>query len=93
MLGDNRDNSTDSRYFGFFPRRRIVGRATADVISLDIHHGCRPRWQRFFSSLLGVCSRSDAKLLAVRSTANKIFTVCACLRVSAVEIAVFQNRQ
>lgn len=26
MLGDNRDNSGDSRYFRFVPRKQIVGR-------------------------------------------------------------------
>jgi signal peptidase I len=51
MLGDNRDNSADSRYFGFVKRRRVVGRVTSIVISLDIHNGYRPRWERFFTSV------------------------------------------
>lgn len=51
MMGDNRDNSADSRYFGFVDRSRIVGQATAIVISLDISHGYRPRWERFFTCL------------------------------------------
>lgn len=51
MMGDNRDNSADSRYFGFVERDRIVGQATAIVISLDIHNNYRPRWDRFFTKL------------------------------------------
>jgi len=35
MMGDNRDNSADSRYFGFVPRRSIIGRATRIILSLD----------------------------------------------------------
>jgi signal peptidase I len=51
MMGDNRDNSADSRYFGFVERNRIVGQATAVVASFDIHHHQWPRWGRFFSKL------------------------------------------
>ena len=51
MMGDNRDNSADSRYFGFVDRNRIVGQATAVVASLDINNNYRPRWERFFTKL------------------------------------------
>ncbi|MGD9157871.1 MAG: signal peptidase I [Desulfobacteraceae bacterium] len=51
MMGDNRFNSYDSRFFGFVDRRLIVGRATAIVISLDINNWYKPRFDRFFSSL------------------------------------------
>lgn len=51
LMGDNRDNSRDSRWFGFVERSRIVGRATAVVVSLDPDHYYLPRWSRFFHSL------------------------------------------
>jgi len=51
MMGDNRDNSFDSRYFGAVERKRIMGKATAVVLSLDHDHYWFPRSQRFFSSL------------------------------------------
>jgi len=51
MLGDNRDNSADSRIFGFVPRERILGRATAVAMSFDINRGYKPRWERFFNTL------------------------------------------
>ena len=53
MMGDNRDNSFDSRYYGSVPRRQIVGRATSVVMSLDRANYWIPRWHRFFSSLRG----------------------------------------
>lgn len=51
MMGDNRDNSFDSRYFGAVARNRIVGKATAVVMSLDRNHYWLPREHRFFSPL------------------------------------------
>ena len=41
----------ESRYFGFVPRRHIVGEALPVVISLDIFNGYRPRWKRSFTRL------------------------------------------
>ena len=47
LLGDNRDNSEDSRYLGFFPRNEIVGRAHHVVASLDPENHYLARMQRF----------------------------------------------
>ena len=51
MMGDSRDNSEDSRYFGFVPRETIVGRAHRVAYSLDADRWYRPRADRFFSPL------------------------------------------
>lgn len=51
MMGDNRDSSRDSRYFGFIQRDQVVGRALSVVISLDINNRYKPRWERFFTAL------------------------------------------
>jgi len=50
MLGDNRDRSADSRYFGLVDRRLIVGRATSVVLSRD-QSFLHPRFNRFFKEL------------------------------------------
>ena len=51
VMGDNRDESADSRFFGFVSRDAIVGRATAVAASVDPSHHYRPRWQRFCRAL------------------------------------------
>ncbi len=51
MMGDNRDDSFDSRFWGTVERQQIIGRATAVAISFAGPHSWKPRWDRFFSSL------------------------------------------
>jgi len=51
MLGDNRDNSADSRYFGFVPRRNIVGHATRVAFSLNPDHHYLPRGSRTLEAI------------------------------------------
>ncbi len=50
MMGDNRDNSADSRYFGFVDRKLIIGRAITVVLSRDKSF-LHLRWNRFFQEL------------------------------------------
>ena len=51
LLGDDRDNSMDSRYLGFFPRNEIVGRSHYVVVSLDPDNHYLPRAHRFGAPL------------------------------------------
>ena len=50
LMGDHRDDSFDSRFWGFADRAAIVGRASAVALSFDFG-AWRPRWNRFFSTL------------------------------------------
>ena len=47
MMGDNRDNSADSRYIGPVPRHLLVGRAHHLVLSVAFKENWLPRWERF----------------------------------------------
>jgi signal peptidase I len=47
MMGDNRDNSADSRYIGPVPRHLMVGRAHHLVLSVAFKEDWLPRWERF----------------------------------------------
>ena len=51
VMGDNRDNSNDSRFIGLIDRRRIVGKATAVAFSFDRSHHFAPRFERFFKPI------------------------------------------
>ena len=51
MLGDNRDNSADSRFIGFVPRNLLFGRAERVLVSADMLGHYAPRFERFGMSL------------------------------------------
>ncbi len=48
MMGDNRHNSHDSRYWGFVPEDHIVGKGFFIWLSIDRDRG-GIRWNRFFN--------------------------------------------
>lgn len=51
VLGDNRNNSADSRFIGLIPRKEIIGRAKHVVISLNYDNYYFPRTNRFLHKL------------------------------------------
>ena len=51
VMGDNRDNSKDSRMFGFVERKSIIGQAKGVITSFNIKDKYQPRFGRFFDSL------------------------------------------
>jgi signal peptidase I len=63
VMGDNRDNSQDSRYWGFLPRSYIKGKALmiywsfdygtdeASVGAVVAHFFTRTRWERLFHQI------------------------------------------
>jgi signal peptidase I len=46
MVGDNRDNSTDGRYFGFVDETLLVGKATRIWFNWDLQRSGGPKWSR-----------------------------------------------
>lgn len=51
VLGDNRDNSADSRAIGFVPRHEIIGKSESVVLSLNYDNYFLPRSERFLTAL------------------------------------------
>lgn len=54
VLGDNRHNSADSRYWGFVPENHIIGKATKILFSInhkDINLLNKIRWNRCFKKI------------------------------------------
>ncbi|WP_298221723.1 signal peptidase I [Flavobacterium sp.] len=55
MMGDNRHNSEDSRYWGYVPENHIVGKPVFIWMSLDSHASglAKIRWERLFTTVGG----------------------------------------
>ncbi|WDF78744.1 signal peptidase I [Mucilaginibacter sp. KACC 22773] len=53
MMGDNRHNSTDSRYWGFLPEDHVVGKALFTWMSIDstASFANKIRWSRLFRGI------------------------------------------
>jgi len=50
MMGDNRHNSADSRFWGFVPEDHIVGKTVLVLMSIDKRDdGSHIRWDRWFN--------------------------------------------
>lgn len=51
MMGDNRHNSADSRFWGFVPENHIVGKAMYVLLSLNKGNSGLSRWNRWFTKI------------------------------------------
>lgn len=51
VLGDNRDNSSDSRVYSFIPRGELMGRSSSVIFSLDSDNRYLPRGERFLAGI------------------------------------------
>ncbi len=51
MLGDNRDNSFDSRFYGVVARHLLIGRSSRILVSADILTNWKLRFERFGLSI------------------------------------------
>ncbi|RDU95294.1 signal peptidase I [Trinickia dinghuensis] len=70
MLGDNRDNSADSRYFGFIPRKEVMGRTRNVAFSLNPDRYYLPRFGRFGAALDQPLAANSATASNAASKAN-----------------------
>ena len=61
VIGDNRDNSQDSRYIGPIPKKNLVGRAEIVFISFDTEIGSFLKFWTWFPAL-----RKDRFLVSLR---------------------------
>jgi len=55
MMGDNRHNSLDSRFWGFVPENHVVGKPVLNWLSIDPNKKglAKIRWNRMFTFIHG----------------------------------------
>jgi signal peptidase I len=55
MMGDNRHNSLDSRFWGFVPENHVVGKPVFNWLSIDPNKSglAKIRWSRMFTFIHG----------------------------------------
>jgi signal peptidase I len=55
MMGDNRHNSLDSRFWGFVPENHVVGKPVFNWLSIDPNKSGldKIRWDRLFTVIHG----------------------------------------
>lgn len=52
VMGDNRHNSSDSRFWGFLPENHVVGKAKTILFSMEKSEAANKiRWERIFESI------------------------------------------
>ena len=72
VIGDNRHDSVDSRYWGFLPEENIVGKAT--LVLMNIKNG-KINWKRIFLLVVlvhfDISRASTQKLEVINFPGNK----------------------
>ena len=65
MMGDNRHNSLDSRFWGFVPEDHVVGKPTFIWMSLNQHKSGldKFRWDRIMTGISDKGNKNDHKIL------------------------------
>jgi signal peptidase I len=65
MMGDNRHNSLDSRFWGFVPEDHVVGKPTFIWMSINQHaRGLKKfRWDRIMTGISDQGNKKDHKIL------------------------------
>jgi len=66
LMGDNRHNSADSRFWGFVPENHVVGKAWLIWMSSDKEYG-GIRWSRIGKKLYTMNKKLKRKLIIISS--------------------------
>lgn len=76
MLGDNRDNSLDSRFWGVIPENHIIGKVNAVLFSWDKNNNNGPRWERSFCFF-----KKDGSLVSFRGFIYSLIAIFVLIKI------------